>query len=69
MTRQERNDLLLKCLSVKLTDVGIARAYDLANMAIDGVWPDETFDENECEAFVVYRLIVRNHQQHRRDSA
>ena len=68
MTRQERNELIMKCLS-KSRDIDIERAYELADMAVRGDHPDETFSEDECLIFVDYQLLVREYQQSKGDLA
>lgn len=67
MTRQEKDDLIIKCLSNR-RDIDIDRAYELANMAIYGHYPDNTFTEDEQMIFVDYRLIVIDYQQNKEGS-
>lgn len=57
MTRQEKNELLMKCLSSR-KNIEIERAYELADMAIHEQYPDDTFSVDEQMVFVDYRLIV-----------
>ena len=61
MTRQEKNKLIMKCLSKRLY-IDIERAYDLANMAIEGPYPYDILTEDEWNIFIYYRLIVRDYQ-------
>lgn len=68
MTQQERQDLIFKLLS-KRKDIGIDVAYDLADMAIRGQYPDDTFTEEECLVFADYRLIVCRYLQQEGDLA
>lgn len=70
MTQQEKNELFLLCLS-KSKNISIDRAYELADMAIRGDYSglDETIDDDEWEAFVEYREIVRGYQRSKGDSA
>lgn len=58
MTSQEKNDLIMKCLS-KRRKIGIDRAYELAKMAIEGRCPGEEFDEDELEVWYEYRWFVK----------
>ena len=58
MTSQEKNDLIMKCLS-KRRNINIDRAYELAIMAIEGRYPDEGFDEDECEVWSEYRWVLK----------
>ena len=64
MTVEEKNELLMICLS-KSKNISIDRAYELADMAIRGDYSglDETTDDDEWEAFVEYREIVRGYQR------
>lgn len=61
MTRQEKHDLIFKCLSQR-RNIDIERAYDLASMAVEGHYPDHTFTEDEHIAFMDYRLFVIDYQ-------
>lgn len=64
MTPNEKNELLMLCLS-KSRNISVDRAYELADMAIRGDYSglDETVDDNEWEAFTYYREIVRRYQR------
>ena len=61
MTRQEKDELIMKCLSKRLY-IDIERAYDLANMAIEGAYPYDILTDDEWDIFIYYRLIVRHYQ-------
>ena len=67
MTRQERNDLIEKCLSVR-RDIDLDRAYELASMAVHDQYPDDNFTEDEYWIWLDYRLIVLNYQIDKGDS-
>lgn len=68
MTRQERYDLIEKCLSNR-KNIELDRAYVLARMAVHDQYPDDSFTEDEYYIWLDYRLIVLNYQIHRGDSA
>lgn len=58
MTRQQKNDLIMKCISNR-RDIDIDRAYLLADMAIQGEYPPgDSFSDDEQMIWIDYRLIV-----------
>lgn len=61
MTRQEKHNLIFKCLSQR-KDIDVERAYELASMAVEGHYPDDTFTEDEYIVFMDYRLLVIDYQ-------
>ena len=68
MTQQEREELIFKLLSMR-RDIDVWVAYDLADMAIRGQYPDDTFSGEECLVFADYRLIVGRYLQQEGDLA
>lgn len=68
MTRQERHDLIEKCLSIR-RDIDLDRAYGLASMAVHDQFPDHTFTEEDWDVWTDYRVIVLEYQIENGDSA
>ena len=59
MTQQARNDLIEECLAKRI-DIDLNRAHELASMAVDNQYPDDSYTEEESYIWVCYRLIVMN---------
>ena len=51
-------ELIVMLTQKRIRDVAVERAWTLAEMAVQGICPDESFTEKECDIWNRYRYRV-----------